>query len=518
MKIRAFIFSVIFCIGTIVNGQDVQNSRATDLLKQGQTALAQKEYIKARYLFKQAYIAFAAQDDYTKAVQCGIQANSLFLRENLYKEAFELCWDMNMRITSGEQKLNKTFHDLRFLITKERLQMYIALKNPTQAKIQLDRLEDIAKSAKNDNINENLLYSKAFYFYSFGLNAQGDIYFKQLIARYKDKKDYETVNECYRNLISIAKKTNNTALMDQTYEKYMAWTDSAKILTAQNELNILKNKHDESLSIIQEKDNSLSTKQYIITGLCISIVILIAILVFAALVLLRFIANNRKLKQNISVANEHNELKTRFIQNISAQMEPTLDALSTTAGNLSKTVPEQSRRMTEQIDALKKFSNDIQELSSLENSLSEFYKMETINANTFCQAVMGKIKESVHPGVSTIVNAINMQVKTNPEQLERILLHLLNNAAIYTRSGNIMLDFKKRGAHTHQFIVTDNGPGIPAEQRENLFKPFTGIKDLTQGNGLGLPICSLIAMKMNGSLTLDTTYTKGCCFILELHV
>lgn len=43
------------------------------------------------------------------------------------------------------------------------------------------------------------------------------------------------------------------------------------------------------------------------------------------------------------------------------------------------------------------------------------------------------------------------------------------------------------------------------------------MKDLTLGDGLGLPICSLIATKMNGSLTLDTGYSKGARFVLELH-
>ena len=79
------------------------------------------------------------------------------------------------------------------------------------------------------------------------------------------------------------------------------------------------------------------------------------------------------------------------------------------------------------------------------------------------------------------------------------------------------VDFKKRGAHTHQFIISDTGCGIPEEQRESIFKPFTEVKDLTQGDGLGLPICSLIATKMNGSLTLDSGYTKGARFVLELH-
>ena len=59
--------------------------------------------------------------------------------------------------------------------------------------------------------------------------------------------------------------------------------------------------------------------------------------------------------------------------------------------------------------------------------------------------------------------------------------------------------------------------GISETARENLFKPFSEVKDLTQGDGLGLPICALEATKMNGSLSLDTDYTKGARFVLELH-
>ena len=44
------------------------------------------------------------------------------------------------------------------------------------------------------------------------------------------------------------------------------------------------------------------------------------------------------------------------------------------------------------------------------------------------------------------------------------------------------------------------------------------IKDLTDGDGLGLPICSLIASKMNGTLSIDPEYKKGNRFILVLQV
>ena len=306
--------------------------------------------------------------------------------------------------------------------------------------------------------------------------------------------------------------------MERTYESFIVWTDSVKALTAQDELNVLKRKYDESQLTIQEKDDSLSAKQYIIIGLCVLAVILVAGLAILAVILLRFIANNRKLKKSVKIANEHNELKTKFIQNISSQMEPTLNTLATSAEELSQKAPQEAAQMQGQVAALKKFSDDIQELSSLENSLTEFYELSEINVGTFCENVMDKVKEYIKQDVTSSVNAPKLQVKTNKEQLERILLYLLKNAAFYTDQGRISLEFKKRGAHTHQFIVTDTGTGIPAEQQENLFKPFTEVKDLTTGDGLGLPICSLIAAKMNGSRTLDTNYTKGTRFVLELHV
>ena len=129
------------------------------------------------------------------------------------------------------------------------------------------------------------------------------------------------------------------------------------------------------------------------------------------------------------------------------------------------------------------------------------------------------IADKTKPDVTCSVNAPKLSAPINVEHLERVILHLLENAAKYTpEGGKIILDFKKRGAHTHQFIVTDTGCGIAEEQRENLFKPFAQVKELTQGDGLGLPICALIATKMNGSLSLDSSYTKGTRFVLELHV
>lgn len=94
-------------------------------------------------------------------------------------------------VTDGEQKSGKTMPDLRFRINKERLQMYINLKNPARAKEQLVKLEETAKAAKNDSLNNDLLYTQANYYYTFGMNSQGDAYINRLISQYKEQKNYE---------------------------------------------------------------------------------------------------------------------------------------------------------------------------------------------------------------------------------------------------------------------------------------------------------------------------------------
>lgn len=498
-KIISILCLAVFCLCNPANAQN----RADELMKQAQENLAKKEYIKARYLFLQAYNAFASQEKYAQAVECGVNASALYHRENYYKEAFELLRGTEQLVTAGEQKLNKALPDLRYRINKERFQIYVNTKNPARAREQLNKLEETSRTAHNDSLSNDLLYTQANYYYTFGMNSQGDAAFKKLIEQYKQQKNYSKVDESYKTLINIARKANNAALVARTYDKYIVWTDSVKALTAQDELNVLKRKYDESLTTIQEKDDSLSAKQYIIIGLCVLAVILAAALILGAIVLLRFIMLTRKQKKAISIANEHNELKTKFIQNISAQMEPTLDTLDPSLPG---------------VQALRTFSGHIQELSELESTLSEPYEVQEKNIATFCESVMDRIKDKVQPDVSLTVNAPKLNVKINPEHLEHVLLHLLENAAEHTPSGGkIWLDFKKRGAHTHQFIVSDTGHGIPEEQRETIFKPFTEVKDLTQGDGLGLPICSLIATKMNGSLTLDGSYTKGARFVLELH-
>lgn len=90
--------AVLLCLCT----QTFAQNRADELMKQAQENLAKKEYIKARYLFLQAYNAFATQENYAQAVKCGVNASALYHRENYYKEAFELLRNAELLVRTGE--------------------------------------------------------------------------------------------------------------------------------------------------------------------------------------------------------------------------------------------------------------------------------------------------------------------------------------------------------------------------------------------------------------------------------
>ena len=101
--------------------------------------------------------------------------------------------------------------------------MYIKLRNTAQAQLQLNMLDNLAEESGNPELIEELLYTKTDYFYIFEQKKEGDAAFNKLISQYREKKEYGKIDECYQNLIAIARKANNISLLEQTYEKYMVW-------------------------------------------------------------------------------------------------------------------------------------------------------------------------------------------------------------------------------------------------------------------------------------------------------
>ena len=66
------------------------------------------------------------------------------------------------------------------------------------------------------------------------------------------------------------------------------------------------------------------------------------------------------------------------------------------------------------------------------------------------------------------------------------------------------------------FMVEDTGPGMPHEAQYLIDVPFAKMDEMSQGLGLGLPLCKRHAVSLGGDLILDPNYHDGCRFILQL--
>ena len=456
----------------------------------------------ARSMFIKAFGEYAGKGQMKPAVECGAKATALYYKENFYKEAFDLLRRIDQTIEGAGGSASEKAA-LHYQTTRERFQMYMKMRRSANIVDQLGIMEGQVNAAGDEKLKNDLLYNKTIYYYTFGLNDKGNATFKEMADKLTSNKEYDKVDEVYQTLIANGRKSNNANLVAQSYSRYIVWKDSVNALKMAEQIDTLEKQIADHEATIAEKDSSLGSRQIIIIGLAILAAALAVVLAVGAVVLLRFIVLTRRQKKTIKTANENNALKAKFISNISAQLEPTLKKLDSRQ-------PE--------VKALLDFSAHIQTLSDLENTPDEAVEKEETQIAPFCEQLMDSIRQQVKPGVNLTVNAPKMSIKLNKAYVSHILQHLLQNAAVYTPDGgHISLDYKKRGAHKHQFLVADTGSSIPEEKREDVFKPFLEIRDLTKGDGLGLPICKQMAIKMNGDLSIDPEFSKGTRFVLDLY-
>jgi two-component system osmolarity sensor histidine kinase EnvZ len=110
-------------------------------------------------------------------------------------------------------------------------------------------------------------------------------------------------------------------------------------------------------------------------------------------------------------------------------------------------------------------------------------------------------------------------VEVRPAAFKRCLANLVSNAARHADSIAIT------GHRDHRYLtvtVDDDGPGIPAEMREEVFKPFLRLDDARNqdegGTGLGLAIARDIARSHGGDITLDDSPLGGLRAIVRVPV
>ena len=108
-------------------------------------------------------------------------------------------------------------------------------------------------------------------------------------------------------------------------------------------------------------------------------------------------------------------------------------------------------------------------------------------------------------------------IHVRPNAFSRLLSNIIGNAFRYATNVRVT------ATHTRgslRIIVDDDGPGIPADKREEVFKPFVRLDQArnldSSGTGLGLSIARDIARSHGGDITLDDSPMGGLRAIIRI--
>jgi len=149
-------------------------------------------------------------------------------------------------------------------------------------------------------------------------------------------------------------------------------------------------------------------------------------------------------------------------------------------------------------------------------------RVETSLHDTLSEAVelLRAQLESQGVGVRMSLGATNDLVLADPEELKSVFVNLLVNAEEAMPEGGTVHVTTRNPAGadrdgTIQIGIADEGPGIPEEVREQIFRPFVTTK--TDGTGFGLAIARVAVQEHEGRIWLDpeAETEEGATFLVE---
>jgi signal transduction histidine kinase len=169
---------------------------------------------------------------------------------------------------------------------------------------------------------------------------------------------------------------------------------------------------------------------------------------------------------------------------------------------------------------LGRLASDLLDLSRIDAQVQ--LRSEPVELGELSRAVLAEFELGTSErGVSTTLHDAPRSVWAlgDPGSVAQILRILLDNAVKLSPSGGEVA-VEMRGGASAGLSVSDQGPGIPSDERELIFQRFQRGRTASgqAGFGLGLAIGRELAQRMGGELVLEDRDAPGATFTLRLPV
>ena len=324
------------------------------------------------------------------------------------------------------------------------------------------------------------------------------------------------------------------------YDKLYGMVSERNKETFFRQINQLRTLHElngqeEQKHEMKVNNDRMEQKQHLLLFFTV-VAFLLLILIY---ILFRYYQRARRLKNELLVekqnllesqnnlkcekvkAEEASRMKSAFVANMSHEIRTPLNAIVGFSGLLV----DESADLEERGEYASVVHNNTEQLLNLVNGVLDLSRMETGDLNfkfgdyslqECCQSALDSIRHRVPEGVKLTFtpDTVPVILHTDTLRLQQILTNLLTNSTKFTSEGEINLSYKvdKEGKLV-RIAVTDTGCGIPKEKQAAVFRRFEKLDDYKAGAGLGLSICTLIADRLGGVLSIDPDYEEGARFI-----
>ncbi|MGD0705137.1 MAG: DUF4118 domain-containing protein [Trebonia sp.] len=218
---------------------------------------------------------------------------------------------------------------------------------------------------------------------------------------------------------------------------------------------------------------------------------------------------------------EGNRMRTALLAAVSHDLRTPLASIKASVSSLRQTDVEWSP--ADEADLLATIEQNADRLDALIGNLLDMSRLHTGSLQPFLRPTA--IDEVAPVAVGGLDDSLRLElavpegfplVLADPGLLERVLANLFSNALRYSPAARPPELQAQLAGGMVRLEVVDHGPGVPDEQKERIFEPFTRVADRHPGVGLGLAVAKGFAEAMGGRIEAGDTPGGGLTVTVTL--